>query len=139
MYVVLVGEVSEARRGLLGQVGRFACVGAMAALIDLGVYHLALELGVWIHAARALSFVVATTMAYVLNRRWVFHVSGNLARAIGFAVLYVTTFFVIMAMHAIALATLPLAWWTPTVAWAVSQGFGSACNFVMLRMVIFRS
>lgn len=138
MCVVVVDETSVARRGLPGQVARFAAVGVIAACVDFGTYHLVLDEGVWIHAARALSFVVATTMAYVLNRRWVFHVAGNTRRAVGFALLYVTTFFVILGVHALGLSVLPLAWWTTTVAWALSQGFGSTCNFVMLRTVIFR-
>jgi len=137
--VGLLAETTAIRTTLLGQVGRFILVGVLAAVIDFGVYHLALELGVWIHAARALGFLVATSVAYVLNRRWVFHVTSSLARRIGFALLYVTTFFMIMAIHAIALGVLPLAWWAPSLAWAVSQGVGSACNFVVLRKVVFRS
>jgi hypothetical protein len=34
---------------------------------------------------------------------------------------------------------LPEAWWTVTVAWALSQGLGTTCNFVMLRLVVFRT
>jgi putative flippase GtrA len=57
----------------------------------------------------------------------------------GFTLLYGTTFFVILGVNALALALLPDAWWTVTLAWAISQGFGTAVNFVMLRTVVFRS
>ena len=60
----------ESRSGdLLGQLVRFTVVGLFSAVVDFGVYTLALHLGLWVHAARALSFVCGTTTAYVLNRR----------------------------------------------------------------------
>jgi putative flippase GtrA len=52
--------------------------------------------------------------------------------------LYGTTFFVILGVNALALAVLPDRWWTVTLAWAISQGFGTVCNFVMLRTVVFK-
>jgi len=124
---------------LAGQLVRFLAVGALSAVVDLGVYTLALHLGLWVHAARALSFACGTSTAYVLNRRWAFRVEGGRRQALGFLVLYGTTFFVILGVNALALAVLPTAWWRVTLAWAVSQGLGTACNFVLLRTVVFRA
>jgi putative flippase GtrA len=130
----------ERRSGdLLGQLVRFVLVGLFSAVVDLSVYTLALHFGLWVHAARALSFICGTTTAYVLNRRWAFRVEGGSRRALGFTLLYGTTFFVILGVNALALAVLPESSWTVTLAWAISQGFGTACNFVMLRTVVFRS
>ena len=126
------------RRGFLGQASRFVIVGAVAALIDSGVYTVALHLDVWVHAARALSFVCGTAAAYALNRRWAFRVSGGARRVTSYAALYGVMFFVILGVNALALAVFPVAWWTVPLAWIVSQGFGTTCNFVMLRTVIFR-
>ncbi len=123
---------------LVGQLVRFAVVGVFSAVVDLSVYTLALHLGLWVHAARALSFICGTSTAYALNRRWAFGVEGSRRRALGFVLLYGTTFFVILGVNALALAVLPEHWWTITLAWAISQGFGTAVNFVMLRTVVFR-
>jgi len=126
------------KNDLWGQVIRFGVVGAFSAVVDLGVYTLALHLGLWVHAARALSFICGTSTAYALNRRWAFRVEGGRRRALGFVLLYGTTFFVILGVNALALAVLPDRWWTVTLAWAISQGFGTVCNFVMLRTVVFK-
>lgn len=126
-----------ARSRLRGQISRFAVVGVLAAVVDLAMYHLALGLGVWVHAARAMSFVVATVLAYVLNRRWSFSVGRSRRRATEFAALYVVTFVVVLALNALTLVVLPASWWATTAAWAVSQALGSTCNFMMLRLVIF--
>jgi len=131
---------AEGRRSgdLVGQLARFVAVGLLSAVVDLTVYTVALHLGMWVHAARALSFVCGTSTAYALNRRWAFRVEGSRRRALGFALLYGTTFFVILGANALALHLLPDRAWTVTVAWAISQGLGTAVNFVMLRTVVFR-
>ncbi|MPR00309.1 GtrA family protein [Modestobacter sp. I12A-02628] len=124
---------------LLGQLLRFGVVGLFSAAVDLTVYTLALHLGAWTPAARTLSFVCGTSTAYVLNRRWAFRVEGSRRRALGFVVLYGTTFFVILGVNAAALALLPDGSWRVTLAWALSQGFGTVVNFVLLRTVVFRA
>lgn len=126
------------RRRLGGQVRRFTVVAALAAVVDLTIYHLALGLGMWDHAARAISFTGGTALAYVLNRRWSFSVAHSRRRVAQFVTLYGTTFFVVLTLHAVALVVLPVTWWTTTAAWALSQAFGSTCNFLMLRLVVFR-
>ena len=135
----MVVEDSNDRRGLLGQLVRFAVAGGVGAAVDYGVYQLALHLGLWVFAARTLSFVCGTATVYVINRRWTFGVDGGARGAAGFALLYGTTFFVIIGVNAVALAVLPEGSWRITLAWVLSQGFGTACNFVMLRHVVFRT
>ena len=138
--VVAASEGREdSRRGLLKQAVRFATVGALGAVVDLSTYLLALHFGLWVLTARTLSFVCGTTTAYMLNRRWAFGAAGGARQATGFALLYGTTFFVIIGVNALALAVLPEGSWRITLAWVLSQGFGTVCNFVMLRLVVFRT
>ncbi len=126
------------RDGLLRQLTRFVVVGAFSAVVDLAVYTLGLHLGLPTYAARAVSFVCGTSTAYVLNRRWAFAVESSSGRAARFAALYATTFGVVLGVNALALLWLPQAWWTTTTAWVISQGVGTAVNFVVLRTVVFR-
>lgn len=124
-------------RTLFGQATRFIVVGLMAAVVDLGVYQLGLHLGLWIHLARAASFICGTTTAYALNRRWSFQASGGPRQSAHFALLYGSTFFLILGINALALSALPATTWTTTLAWLISQGFGTIWNFLMLRTVVF--
>ncbi len=135
---MVVVEEQRSRRELVHQVLRFGLVGVLGAVVDLSVYLGALHLGLQTHLARTLSFVCGTATAYALNRRWAFRVEGGRRRAIGFSLLYGTTFLVIIGVNAGALAVLPDRLWAVPVAWAVSQGLGTTCNFVMLRLVVFR-
>ena len=113
------------------------CLGLLAPLGVALLHHN--DADGYAFLARALSFVVGTTTAYALNRRWAFQVEGGARRAGGFALLYGTTFFLILGVNALALAVLPESSWRITLAWAISQGLGTAWNFVMLRLVVFRS
>ena len=127
-------------RGLFGQLVRFVAVGVVAALVDFGVYQLLLHLGLWVHAAKAISFILGTTTAYLLNRRFTFTATeGGRGRFAAFVALYATTFAINVGMNALALALLPAT--VParfTVAWVIAQGTATAINFVMLRTVVFR-
>ena len=126
--------------GLVGQLARFVAVGVVSALVDLGVYQLLLHLGLWVHLAKAISFVLGTTTAYLLNRRFTFTGStGGRSRFAGFVALYATTFAINVGMNALALAVLPPVPARFTVAWVIAQGTATAINFVMLRTVVFRS
>ncbi len=127
------------RPGLVGQLARFVAVGALSAAVDLGVYQLLLHLGLWVHGAKAISFVLGTTTAYLLNRRFTFTAApGGRGRFAGFVALYATTFTINVGMNALALAVLPAMPLRYTAAWVIAQGTATAINFVMLRTVVFR-
>jgi putative flippase GtrA len=127
----------EPKLGLVQQLTRFVLIGGFCALVDFGVYQGLLALGLWIHAAKALSFVAGTTTAYFLNRRFTF-AAGNTGAASqlgGFVLLYTVTFFVNVGTNALMLALgLPII-----VAWVVAQGVATIINFVMLRTVVFKA
>lgn len=133
-------EPTPERLGLVSQALRFIAVGGFSALVDLGTYLLLLTFGVWVHGARTASFVVGTTTAYLLNRRFAFqHSEGGKARFAGFVLVYGTTFFFNIGVNALGLLWLPAEMpLRTTVAWVIGQGIGTAVNFVMLRWVVFR-
>jgi putative flippase GtrA len=129
----------SAQLGLFGQLSRFVAVGALSALVDFGIYQALLGLGLWVHAAKAISFICGTATAYLLNRRFTFDSTGGKARLAGFMLLYGTTFALNIGMNALMLAVLPAD--VPlrvSLAWVIAQATATAVNFVMLRTVVFR-
>ena len=126
--------------GLRGQLGRFVAVGLVSAVVDFGVYHLLLALGTWAPAAKAVSFILGTTTAYLLNRRFTFaRRRGGRARFAGFVALYGTTFALNVGVNTLALALLPAMPLRTSAAWVLAQGVATVVNFVMLRTVVFRA
>jgi putative flippase GtrA len=127
------------RLGLFAQLLRFTLIGGFSALVDFGVYHLLLQAGLWVHAAKGTSFIIGTTTAYLLNRRFTFgHSDGGKSRFLGFVLLYGTTFFINVGVNATALIWLPEMVLRTTVAWVIAQAVATVVNFVMLRTVVFR-
>ena len=131
--------VVEARRiSLTNQLARFILVGALCALVDLGCYWALLQLGLWVHAAKAVSFVAGTTTAFFLNRRFTLNARGGAGQAGGFVLLYTITFFVNVGTNALMLQLLPVFRGEYLLAWAIAQGTATVINFVTLRTVVFR-
>lgn len=130
-------------RSAFSQLLRFGLVGVFCALLDYGTYQGLRALGMaavpWEDVARALSFIVGTTTAYLLNKRFTFDVTGGAKQLSGFVLLYGTTFAVAVGVNRLMLLLLPNESWEPTVAWVISQGTATMINFVMLRYVVFRS
>ena len=126
--------------GLRGQLARFVAVGAVSALVDFGFYHLLLQLGAVPPVAKGISFVLGTTTAYLLNRRFTFTAShGGKGRFAGFVLLYGTTFALNVGVNSLALALLPAMPLRTSIAWVLAQGVATTVNFVMLRTVVFRT
>lgn len=125
--------------GLTNQLARFVVVGGLCALVDSGCYWALLQVGTWVHLAKALSFIAGTTAAFFLNRRFTFKApNGGVSQAGGYALLYTVTFFVNVGVNALSLQLLPAFRWEYALAWVIAQGAATVINFVMLRTVVFR-
>lgn len=137
-------ETPKAAPGLIGQLVRFALIGGFCALLDLGTYTLEMALGMdvqpWPVLARAVSFIVGTTTAFFLNRKFTFSAGrkDGAGQIGGFVLLYGVTFFVTIGVNSLMLAVLPEFSLKETVAWVISQGTATVINFVMLKWVVFR-
>jgi putative flippase GtrA len=136
--VVTAVNAGSQNTPLLTQITRFVLVGGLSALVDYGCYRGFLALGVWATAAKAMSFILGTTTAYLLNRRWTFNATGGAAPVAKFVLLYTVTFFVNVGMNAWMLQALGDFQWRITVAWVIAQAVATVINFVMLRTVVFR-
>jgi putative flippase GtrA len=139
--VTATPEADVPRIGLVDQLGRFVLIGGFCALVDFGVYQALLQLGLWVHLAKALSFIAGTTTAYFLNRRFTFAAGrrDGAGQVGGFALLYTVTFFVNVGTNALLLTLLPPSRWEIVLAWVVAQGTATTINFVLLRTVVFRA
>jgi putative flippase GtrA len=122
---------------LLRQARRFVVVGGVAAVVDYGSYRLLLFLDMAVDPAKAIGFVLGTTLSYLLNRSWTFGAAGR-AHVIGrFVALYAATLTVNVAVNAAAVRLLEDVAGRITIAWLLAQGVASALNFLGMRYVVF--
>ncbi|EFV13380.1 GtrA family protein [Segniliparus rugosus] len=132
----------EAALGLKTQVLRFLVTGVFSAVVDYGLVMALSQLGVPPNAANIVGFVVGTTVAYLINRRWTFQAEPSSKRFMQVAALYAVAFLLRTGLFAGALALL-LSWgaakfFAESAAWVVAQGTVTVMNFLVQRLVIFR-
>ncbi|GAA4855212.1 GtrA family protein [Actinomycetospora corticicola] len=137
--------VAPVALGLRAQLVRFVLIGGVAACVDLGIYQLLLALGVWAPLAKGVSFILGTTTAYLLNRRFTFaSSSGGGAKFLGFVVLYGSTFAVNVGVASLVLHLMDAPSVNPPLiasllSWFVAQACATTINFVVMKWVLFRS
>lgn len=134
------GILAQAR--VVGQLWRFASIAVVCGVLDFATYHglqaLGMDSGVLIDFARATSFLVGTTVAYLLNKHFTFAATGGVKQFSSFGLLYGAAFFVVVGLNRLMLLILPDIPGESSIAWAISQGVASLVNFVMLKVVVFR-
>lgn len=127
------------------QLFRFVATGGLSAVVDFGSWTLLTLAGVNVSVAKAVGFVLGTTTAYLINRRWTFRSAHSTRRFVAVFVLYLITFFlntgltllVFSAVRRYGPPDLPqLA--AQVIAFVIGQGAATTVNFIVQRMIIFR-
>ena len=126
----------------LSQLGQFLLVGALGVMVDVGAYY-ALQLFAGLNhiPARAISFCVAATHNWFLNRRYTF-VYGREGAATGqwasYLLVMLVGFLVNVGAYAILTTQTRVFSDRPLLALLTGIALGTASNFVAARWFVFR-
>ena len=127
------------RPRVVRRVQAFLATGVLSAIVDQGVNLLLhFVFGVGVTLSKAIGFVLGTTTAYLINRRWTFNAAPSRARFIAVVLLYAVTFAVQVGIYTWLYQTLPDGFWYANLAFVVAQGTATVINFVVQRAVIFK-
>ncbi|WP_430335161.1 GtrA family protein [Rhodococcus sp. ACT016] len=136
--IPVTDSVVDESLDLKTQIVRFVVTGGLSAIVDFGLLLILLKVGLPFAVAKSISFIVGTTTAYLINRRWTFKAEPSRARFIAVVVLYALTFAVQVGISTWLNSVLADEWWRVLLAFVVAQGTATVINFVVQRAVIFR-
>jgi putative flippase GtrA len=134
--------LGPARFQLLLEFLRFGVVGTIGFVVDTAVLYAGLALGLGLYGGRAVSYLVAASTTWALNRLWTFRGRGDgpvhqqwalflLVNLVGFAMNYGT--------YAALVAFVPMVAAHPVLGVAAGAIAGMFGNFVLSRQLVFRA
>ncbi|MBB3037956.1 GtrA family protein [Hoyosella altamirensis] len=130
---------STADVSLKTQMIRFGVTGGLSAIVDFGSLLAFLGLGLPFWLAKSISFILGTTTAYMINRRWTFKAPHSNARFMAVIALYGVTFALQVGISTALYHYFPEdALWRVPVAFVIAQGTATVINFIVQRAVIFK-
>jgi putative flippase GtrA len=140
--VSIQDRLGPARFKLLVEFLRFGVVGTIGFVVDTAVLYAGLALGLGLYGGRVVSYLVAATTTWALNRAWTFRGRGDgpvhqqwalflLVNLVGFAMNYGT--------YAALIAFVPLVAAHPVLGVAAGAIAGMFGNFVLSRQLVFRA
>jgi putative flippase GtrA len=128
---------------LLGEILRFGIVGVVGFVVDAGVLTLGLRAGTGPWLGRVLSYVVAATVTFSLNRAWTFRTADRSRPMMRdwsmFLIINLVGFLCNFGTYAALIATVPLVRELPVLGVAAGSLAGMAGNFLLSRRFVFRS
>lgn len=135
------GMIGAARFAVLMEFLRFGVVGTIGFVVDTAVLYAGLALGLGLYGGRAVSYLVAATTTWALNRLWTFRGRGDgpvhqqwalflLVNLLGFAMNYGT--------YVALIAFVPMVAEHPVLGVAAGAIAGMFGNFVLSRQLVFR-
>ena len=119
---------------------RFGAVGTVGFSVDAAVLYVLISAGADAYIARALSFAVAVTATWTLNRAWTFRNApaqpgrNRYARYLG---VQIAAALINYACYAVVLSFIPATPVNAVLALAVGSAVGLAVNFIGAKRLVF--
>ena len=126
---------------LLRQFISFGIVGVAGFLVDAGVLQIAIAAGLGLYAGRVVSYLLAATATWLLNRRYTFGRSARgspLAEWARFVVSQLSGASINLSTYALLVYFSPLVAARPTIGVAAGSIAGLLVNFLAARAYAFR-
>lgn len=119
---------------------RFALVGGLGFMVDASVLTLLVNgMGYGHYGSRAVSFTLAVTVTWLVNRRWVFQAGSPTRREYsGYFVVQLLGAVINLAVYVLVIELHPPLAKTPVLPLAVGSVVAMFSNFLLARRFVYR-
>lgn len=136
----LVKLIGRDRARALAQFLRFGVVGTVGFVVDTAVLYAGLAAGLGLYGGRALSYLVAASTTWALNRAWTFRGQGEgpaMRQWALFVVLNLVGFAFNYGTYAALVSSVALVAQHPVIGVAAGSLAGMVGNFLLSRRFVF--
>jgi putative flippase GtrA len=123
------------------QIALFGAVGVVGFLVDAGVLHVAVAVGLGLYIGRAVSFLCAVSVTWILNRRFTFQGASNgsaLSQWGRFVVSQLSGAAINLGVYAALVRFSALVAQYPSLGVAIGSLSGLLVNFSVARAFVFK-
>lgn len=119
---------------------RFALVGGVGFIVDATALTLLVNgLGYGHYVSRAVSFSLAVTVTWLLNRRWVFQAGSPSGREYsGYFAVQLLGAFINLGVYVLVIEIVPSLAAIPVVPLAVGSAVAMFSNYLLARRLVYR-
>jgi putative flippase GtrA len=136
-------DVTELRRRTVAKLAKFATVGGIAFVTDVGLFNVLLFLSVESVPAKFMSASVAVFVSFLLNRRWVFRAHDGNKWSQGVMFVAVNVIGLLIAVTCLAFTHHVLGFTSPLMdnisANVIGTALGMIFRFWMYNTVVFNN
>ncbi len=129
--------IKESFQKTVSQFMRFGLVGALGTIVNLALFETIRRMGLHYMPAASISFLVAATSNYLLNRRWTFADSNDSFR--GWFLYLLVNLLGLGANLIVLLIFRESLNWPVILAQLAGIGAGTVLNFVLSKTLVFSS
>lgn len=136
----MIQGASQAGVGMRQRFLRFALVGGLGFIVDATVLTLLVTgLGYGLYVSRAISFALAVTATWLLNRRWVFDAGAPTGREYsGYFVVQFIGAVINLGVYVLVIEFVPSLAAIPVIPLACGSAVALIANFILARRYVFR-
>lgn len=117
----------------------FILVGVIGAICDYGLRYILLDSGISPFAARGLSYIFGSVVAYYLNSFFTFHGTRSAQEKTRALLTYTACFSAAVLCDLLVRNLFPSLPYVMTISWIVSQGVATFLNFSIQNLWVFSS
>ena len=121
------------------QLRRFIVTGVSTVIVDILIYSILINLGLYLSFSKAIAFVSGTIYSYFINKKWTFKAIGGLKIFLKFIFVYLISLNINISVNDYVINSfINKNFKSIFIAFLISTLFSATFNFIFLKKYVFK-